>query len=465
MRVRFAPSPTGALHIGGARTALFNWLLARGNAGTLVLRIEDTDRERSTPENVEQILDALRWLELDWDEGPIFQTERSERHQEALAALLASGHAYRSGATADDVKAYKQLHGAERGFRGTADRSRGTRAFGANPRFGQQGAVRLRVPDEGATVVHDVIRGDTRFEHVHLDDPVIARADGSVLYNFAVAIDDLDAQITHVVRGEDHLSNTPKQLLVLEASRAAGFAPDAVLPLYAHLPLLHGPDGKKLSKRHGAASVQELRDAGYLPEAVRNYLALLGWGAGDDATVMSTGQLVERFALERVSRNPAQFDEAKLRWLNGVYLRELSPAELARRLEQYTGRAGLEQAARISQEKIQTLADFWPLAGALVDGPLDDPAARARWLDEGGRQTLAGVRHALATAAGFDEAAVREALEAVIGERGAKPREVYQPLRVALTGTTVSPGIFESVALLGREETLARIDAALARGG
>ncbi len=447
MRVRFAPSPTGALHIGGARTALFNWLLARGNAGTLVLRIEDTDRERSTPENVEQILDALRWLELDWDEGPIFQTERTERHREALTALLASGHAYRSGATADDVKAYKQLHGAERGFRGTAE---------------AEGAVRLRVPDEGATIVHDVIRGDTRFEHVHLDDPVIARADDSVLYNFAVAIDDLDAQITHVVRGEDHLSNTPKQLLVLEATRAAGFAPDAVLPLYAHLPLLHGPDGKKLSKRHGAASVQELRDAGYLPEAVRNYLALLGWGAGDDATVMSTAQLIERFALERVSRNPAQFDEVKLRWLNGVYLRALPPAELAHRLEQYTGREDLEQAARISQEKIQTLADFWPLAGTLVDGPREDPAARARWLDEGGRQALGQVRSALSETASFDEAAVREALEAVIAERGAKPREVYQPLRVALTGTTISPGIFESVALLGRDRTLARIDAALA---
>ena len=377
MRVRFAPSPTGALHIGGARTALFNWLLARGKGGTLVLRIEDTDRERSTPENVEQILDALRWLELDWDEGPILQTERTERHQEALAALLASGHAYRSSATADDVKAYKQLHGADRGFRGEAE---------------AEGAVRLRVPDDGATVVHDVIRGDTRFEHVHLDDPVIARADGSVLYNFAVAIDDLDAQITHVVRGEDHLSNTPKQLLVLEAARAAGFAADVEPPVYAHLPLLHGPDGKKLSKRHGAASVQELRDAGYLPEAVRNYLALLGWGAGDDATVMSTEQLVERFALERVSRNPAQFDEAKLRWLNGVYIRNLSPAELAHRLEEYTGRDGLQEAARISQEKIQTLADFWPLAGPLLDGPLDDPAARARWLDDSGRQALEQVR-------------------------------------------------------------------------
>jgi glutamyl-tRNA synthetase len=449
MRVRFAPSPTGALHIGGARTALFNWLLARHAGGELVLRIEDTDRERSTPENIEQILDALRWLELDWDEGPILQTERSERHREALDALLEAGHAYRSNATAEDVQAYKRRHGAERGFRGEPDRD---------------GAVRLRVPDEGATVVHDVIRGETRFEHVHLDDPVIARADGSVLYNFAVAIDDLDAGITHVVRGEDHLSNTPKQLLVLEAARAAGFGPDAPLPLYAHLPLLHGPDGKKLSKRHGAASVQELRDAGYLPEAVRNYLALLGWGSGDDATVLSTEELIERFTLERVSRNPAQFDEAKLKWLNGLYIRRMAPAELTRRLEAFTGREGLEDAVRISQEKIHTLADFWPLAGSLLDGPVDDPAARERWLTEEGRAALTDARAALAEAPSFDEAGVEEALAAVLERRAVKPREVYQPLRVAISGSTISPGIFESVALLGREETLRRIDRALAAG-
>jgi glutamyl-tRNA synthetase len=441
MRLRFAPSPTGALHIGGARTALFNWLLARHTDGALVLRIEDTDRERSTPENVAQILDALRWLELDWDEGPIFQTERSERHGEALQSLLDSGHAYRSSATAEDVKAYKQRHGAQRGFRGEPE---------------QEGAVRLRVPDEGATVVHDVIRGDTSFEHVHLDDPVIARSDGSVLYNFAVAIDDLDAQITHVVRGEDHLSNSPKQLLVLEALGASQ-------PLYAHLPLLHGPDGRKLSKRHGAASVQELRDAGYLPEAVRNYLALLGWGAENDATVLSTEQLVAQFSLERVSRNPAQFDEAKLRWLNGVYIRGLSPAELAQRLEAFTGRTQLEQAARISQEKIQTLADFWPLAGFLFDDVGEpDPKAQAKWLDERGRGALAQIRQALAATDGFDEQAVQRSLDAVQESLGAKPRELYQPLRVALTGTAISPGIFESVALLGRERTLARIDRALA---
>ena len=449
MRVRFAPSPTGALHIGGARTALFNWLLARHEAGQLVLRIEDTDRERSTPENVEQILDALRWLGLDWDEGPILQSERAERHGEALRALLDSGHAYRSNATADDVRAYKQLHGADRGFRGEPE---------------AQGAVRLRVPDEGETVVHDVIRGDTRFEHVHLDEPVIARADGSALYNFAVAIDDLDAAITHVVRGEDHLSNTPKQLLVLEAARAVGLGGDAPLPVYAHLPLLHGPDGKKLSKRHGAASVQELRDAGYLPEAVRNYLALLGWGAGDDTTVLSTEQLIERFTLARVSRNPARFDETKLRWLNGVYLRGLPLPELTRRLEAFTGRDGLEDVVRISQEKIHTLADFWPLSGPLLDGPVDDPAARERWLGADGRAALSAAREALAALQSFDEVNVAQALEAVVQRRAAKPREVYQPLRVAICGTTISPGIFESVALLGREETLGRIDRALTPG-
>ena len=447
MRVRFAPSPTGALHIGGARTALFNWLLARHDGGQLVLRIEDTDRERSTAANIEQILDALRWLELDWDEGPILQTARSGRHQQALAALLDGGRAYRSSATADDVRAYKQEHGAERGFRGREE---------------ADGAVRLRVPDDGATVVHDAIRGDTSFEHVHLDDPVIARADGSVLYNFAVAIDDLDAEISHVVRGEDHLSNTPKQVLVLEAVRAVGFAPAGPLPLYAHLPLLHGPDGKKLSKRHGAASVQELRDAGYLPEAVRNYLALLGWGSGDDQTVLSTEQLVERFTLERVSRNPARFDESKLKWLNGQYIRKLPVAELARRLQAFTGREDLAQAARISQEKIATLADFMPLTGSLLDGRSEDPKARERWLDDDGRAALAQARAALASVSPFDEASIGAALGEVIEARAVKPREVYQPLRVAITGGTVSPGIFESVSLLGREETLRRIDQTLA---
>jgi glutamyl-tRNA synthetase len=464
MRVRFAPSPTGALHIGGARTALFNWLLARRHNGTFLLRIEDTDRERSTPENVEQILDALRWLQLDWDEGPVFQGERADRHHEALEALLDGGHAYRSSATATDVAAYKQLHGVERGFRGEG--------WAGNQK---EGAVRLRVPAGGATVVHDVIRGDTRFEHVHLDDPVIARADGSVLYNFAVAIDDLDAGITHVVRGEDHLSNTPKQLLVLQAAKAVGFGADAPEPLYAHLPLLHGPDGKKLSKRHGAASVQELREAGYLPEAVRNYLALLGWGSGDDATVMSTDELVKRFELERVSRNPARFDEIKLRWLDGIYIRELSVSELADRVLDFlriadpaaasaaeADRDLLEGAVAISQEKIHTLADFWPLARFFFTGIAEDASARERWLGEQGVSMLNDARGELSSTSSFDVPAVEAALASVVERHAAKPREVYQPVRVAIAGTTISPGIFESVALLGREETLRRIDVALA---
>ncbi|HWV85924.1 MAG TPA: glutamate--tRNA ligase [Capillimicrobium sp.] len=440
MRVRFAPSPTGALHIGGARTALYNWLAARHAGGTLVLRIEDTDRERSTPENVEQILDALRWLELDHDEGPIFQTANEPRHREVIEQLLADGHAYRSTATADDVKAYKERHGHDRGFRGEPE---------------DEGAVRLRVPDEGATVVRDIVRGETAFQHVHLDDPVIARADGSPLYNLAVAVDDLDAEITHVVRGDDHYSNTPKQLLVLEALGAPQ-------PIYCHLPLLHGPDGKKLSKRHGAASVQELRDAGYLPEAVRNYLALLGWGAADDETILSTEELIRQFSLERVQKNPARFDEKKLRWMNGQYIRAMSVEELTRRLEAFTGRSELQGAVAISQEKISTLADFWPLAGSLFDGPVDDPKAREQWLGEEGRDVLAAVRAVLAELEPFDLQHVDDALRALVAERQAKPKQVFQPIRVALSGTTISPGVFEMIALLGRAETLRRIDAALA---
>ena len=440
MRVRFAPSPTGALHIGGARTALYNWLAARHAGGTFVLRIEDTDRERSTPENVEQILDALRWLELDYDEGPIFQSQRADRHREVTEDLLERGFAYRSEAAAEDVRAYKDRHGADRGFRGEPEDS---------------GAVRLRVPDEGATVVRDIIRGETPFQNVHLDDPVIARADGTPLYNLAVAVDDLDAGITHVVRGDDHYSNTPKQLLVLKALGAQE-------PTYAHLPLLHGPDGKKLSKRHGAASVQELRDAGYLPEAVRNYLALLGWGDVDDETIIPTPELVRRFELERVQKNPARFDEKKLRWMNGRYIRELPVPDLSKRIEGYLDRDG-EVAAAVpaAREKIQTLADFWPLVGPIYDGPVDDPKARDKWLGDEGRSSLAAARQVLAEVPDWDTGHLDEALRRVVEQREAKPKDVFQPIRVAVVGTTVSPGIFETLELLGKEEALRRMDAVL----
>src|ERR671922_239011 len=440
MRVRFPPSPTGALHIGNARTALYNWLLARGQGGSLVLRIEDTDRERSTPENVQTIFDALEWLGIDWDEGPIYQSENADRHAEVVQQLVDAGHAYRSTAGPDEVKAFKERYG-NRGFRGEDE--------GA-------GATRLHVPDEGTTVVQDVIRGETEFENALLDDLVIARADGSPVYHLAVVVDDADAGITHVVRGADHYSNTPKQMLIQQAMGAP-------TPIYGHLPLLHGPDGKKLAKRHGATSVQDLRDAGYLPEAVLNYLALLGWGYDEETTFHTIPELQERFRLDRVSKSPAVFDEQKLRWMNGRYLRELDVADLTSRLEALTGRTGLRDAVAIAQDKISTLAEFWPLTQFFFDGPVDDPAAREKVIEApGAREALAHARAALAEVPEpWTEEEVQAALDSVAERLGVKRKQVFQPLRVALTGTTVSPGIFETVALLGRDETLARVDHAL----
>jgi glutamyl-tRNA synthetase len=413
MTVRFAPSPTGLLHIGGARTALYNWLLARGSGGQMLLRIEDTDRVRSTEQNVEQILDALEWLGIDWDGEPVSQAAQQQRHLEVIDQLRASGHA-----------------------------------------FEHEGATRLRVPETGETIVHDLIRGDVVFKHDAIDDFTIARSDGSPLYNLAVAVDDLDSAVTHVVRGEDHLSNTPRQVMIL---KALGHDP----PIYGHLPLLHGPDGKKLSKRHGAASVQELRDAGYLPEAVLNYVALLGWGHDDKQTFFSTGELVKLFSLERVGRSAAVFDEQKLRWMNGSYLRAMPVDELTARLERFTGHDGLAGAVELCREKIQTLADFWPLAGFFFEGPADDEQARAKFLDEDGRLRLSEARAALAGVDPFTADAIEQALRGVVERLEVKPKQVFQPVRVAISGTTVSPGIFESLELLGREQSLARIDAAL----
>ena len=441
MRVRFAPSPTGSLHIGGARTALYNWLLARGQGGTLVLRIEDTDRERSTRENVEQIFEALRWLELDWDGDPMFQSERHERHAEVVQQLLDGGHAYRSNAGRDEIAAYKDRHGAQRGYRGEDE---------------GEGAVRLRVPDAGATLVRDIIRGESTFENALQDDLVIARADRTPVYHLAVVVDDLDAGITHVVRGADHYSNTAKQMLILAA---LGEEP----PLYAHVPLLHGPDGKKLSKRHGAASVQDLRDRGYLPEAVRNYLALLGWGFDESTEFFTTEELKSKFALERVSRSPAVFDEQKLRHFNGRYLRELPLDDLTARLEALTGHEGLRDVVAITQDKISTLTEFWPLARSFFEGPIDDQDARSKVLEApGAMELVAQVREALAEVPEpWSVETVETALRGVVERAAVKPKQVFQPLRVAITGTTVSPGIFETVAVMGRQETLSRLDRAL----
>src|SRR3954466_10751950 len=440
MRVRFPPSPTGALHIGNARTALYNWLLARGSGGELVLRIEDTDRERSTPENVQLIFESLEWLGIDWDEGPIYQSANAGRHAEVVQRLLDDGLAYRSTAGPEEVKAFKAAND-NRGFRGSEE---------------GEGAVRLRMPDEGATTVNDVIRGESPFDNTLIDDLVIARADGTPVYHLAVVVDDADAGITHVVRGADHYSNTPKHLRIYAA---LGATP----PVYAHLPLLHGPDGKKLSKRHGAANVQDLRKTGYLREAVINYLALLGWGYDDSTTFFTIPELQERFSLERVSKNPAVFDEQKLRWINGRYVRELPLDDLTRRLEEFTGRTGLRDAVEITQEKISTLDEFWPLAQSFFDGPADDPKAREKFLEpRESREALEDVRAALTDLPEpWSAANVEETLRGVVERTGRKAKQIFQPLRVALTGTTVSPGIFETVALLGRAETLARLGRAL----
>jgi glutamyl-tRNA synthetase len=415
MRVRFAPSPTGYLHVGGARTALYNWLVARHDGGEMLLRVEDTDPERSTPENIDVIYDALTWLGLDWDGEPVSQTSRRGRHDEAVAQLE------QSGATYND-----------------------------------EGAARLRVGEGEDVVIQDVIRGEVRFPREAIKDFVIARSDGSPLYNLAVAVDDHDMGVTHVIRGEDHLSNTARQVLILEA---LGFE----RPVYAHLPLLLGPDGKKLSKRYNAASVQWLREQGYLAEAVVNYLALLGWGYDATTTFFTRDELVEKFSLERVSKNPAVFDEAKLRAINGHYLRELEVDDLHARLEDLLGRPIPREAVAISQEKMQTLADFWPLAGFLVERRETDPKAWDKVMGDGAAERLEKARQALASAEPFDVEHVESALRNVVDELGVKPKDVFQPVRVAVAGTTVSPGIFESVAALGRDESLSRIDAALER--
>jgi glutamyl-tRNA synthetase len=411
----------------------------------MLLRIEDTDRERSTSENVEQILDALRWLELDWNEGPISQYERADRHREALEQLLESGVAYRDSATSEDVTAWKKERG-NRGYRGEPTGEAGA-------------AVRLRVPEAGDTVVADEIRGEVRFPNEAQDDFVIARGDGSVLYNFAVAVDDADMAITHVIRGDDHLSNTPKQLLVMAA---LGVAP----PRYAHLPLLHGPDGKKLSKRHGAASVQELRDAGYLPAAVRNYLALLGWGTQDDTTILSTEELIERFDIADVGKSSAIFDEQKLRWLNGRFMREMDLEDYTEAVARQVGREPddrLRAACEIAQEKAQTLDEVWPLIGFLFEEPETDEAAWRKVMKDGARPLLSEALEALRGTERFDPEELESALGRIVAERNVKPGKLYQPIRVAITGTSVSPGIFESLAVLGKERSIERIERALAR--
>jgi glutamyl-tRNA synthetase len=413
VRVRMAPSPTGFLHIGGVRTFLFNWLFARGRGGECLLRIENTDVSREVAEATEQIQHSLQWLGIDWD-GPVtFQLEAMERCGELATRLV------------EEEKAYED-----------------------------DGAIRFRMPDEGVTDWEDAVRGRIEFPNEQLEDLVIIRSDGRATYNFANPVEDMDDGISHVIRGSDHVSNTPKQLLILAA---LGHEP----PVYAHVPDVLGSDGKKLSKRHGATAVDDFRIAGYLPEALMNFIALLGWAPDGETTIMSPDELVERFTLDRVGSSPATFDYEKLDWMNGVYLRALPQEDYAGRLIAHLREQGVEwpeervrAAAPLVQEKIEKLGQFPEFAGFLFERRNGYDTAE---LDA---EVLAGAADTLAELEPFTAEAIEAALRELADRLGQKPRQAFQPIRIAVTGSKVSPGLFESIELLGREETLARIRSA-----
>jgi glutamyl-tRNA synthetase len=410
VRVRFAPSPTGYLHVGGARTALFNWLFARHEGGEFRLRIENTDTSREVAEATDQIQATLAWLGLDLNGEVTFQLDRMEQAQEVARRLVEKGKAYED-----------------------------------------EGAIRFRMPDEGSTVWEDIVLGRIEVPNEKLEDLVLVRSDGRPTYNFVSPLEDALDGITHVIRGQDHVSNTPKQLRILEAIGAD-------LPAYAHVPLLNGPDGRKLSKRHGAITVEDFRAQGYLPETLVNYLALLGWSYDDRTEIMSRDELVERFTLDRVGASAATFDYKKLEWLNGMYLRALPPEAYADALVGYLREQGYEwneelirKAAPLVQEKISTLGEFPAFAGFLFARVDPDPEA----LGDG--EVIPAAARRLAEVDPFEAEPIEAALRDLADSLGLKPREAFQPIRLALTGSRVSPGLFESLELLGKDESLARL--------
>jgi glutamyl-tRNA synthetase len=412
VRVRMAPSPTGLLHIGNVRTALFNWLFARHEGGDFRLRIENTDTAREVYEATEQIQDSLRWLGLDWDGEVTFQLDRMDDTRAAAEKLVAEGKAY------DD-----------------------------------EGAIRFRMPDEGVTAFDDIVLGRIEVPNAELEDLVLLRSDGRPTYNFASPLEDMWDEITHVIRGPDHISNTPKQINVL---RAVGAEP----PVYAHVPNVNGADGAKLSKRHGAVSVDDFRREGYVPEALMNFLALLGWAPDGETTIMSRDELVERFSLERVGPSPATFDYAKLDWMNGVYLRALPPEEYADRVVAYLREQGsdwpeerIRAGASIVQEKIGRLDEFAGFAGFLFHDVEPDPSL----LDQ---RILAAAAAELARAEPWTADSIEGSLKKLCEDLGEKPRTVYLPIRVAVTGSRVSPGLYESLELLGKDESIDRLQTA-----
>jgi glutamyl-tRNA synthetase len=401
-----APSPTGFLHIGGVRTFLFNWLFARQHGGEILLRIENTDTSREVADSVEQIQSSLRWLGLDWDGDVRFQLDAMERSGEAAQRLVEEGKAYVD-----------------------------------------EGAIRFRMPDEGTTAWDDAVRGRVEVPNETIEDVVLVRSDGRPTYNFASPFEDAEDGITHVIRGDDHISNTPKQIRILTALGAE-------LPVYAHAPSLLGPDGKKLSKRHGAQSIEELRDMGYVAPALFNFLALLGWSYDDKTTIMSKEELIERFSLERVVPSPATFDYEKLDWMNGVYLRAMSPEEYADTLVEYLGPGWDERLVRavapLVQEKIERLDRFGDFAGFFFHDVEPDPAQLDRAVLRPALETLERVER-------WTTETLEAALRELAGRLELSPRKAFQPIRVAVSGSTISPGLFESLAVLGREESLRRL--------
>lgn len=463
VRTRFAPSPTGYLHIGGARTALFNFLFARHHGGKFVLRIEDTDRERSTPEAIQAILDAMKWLELDYDEGPFYQTERYPLYKQKVQELLAMGKAYPCTCSAAELDAKRQAAMKEKrkpAYDGTCRPAEGVIAQLPTDK---PYTIRFRTPQEGTTVVKDLIKGDVVFDNRELDDLIIARTDGTPTYNFCVVVDDIDMRISHIIRGDDHLSNTPRQIHFYQALGSP-------LPQFAHVPLILGTDKARLSKRHGATSVTAYRDMGYFPEAVVNYLARLAWAHGDQE-IFSRAELIDMFGLENVGKAAGVFNPEKFLWVNFHYLKSKPLAQLANEIVPYLQAKGYtvpqdsrwtEKMIASLRERAKTLVELVAMARYYIEEELTyDEKAAAKFLTTAAVAGLTALTDKLTALDDFSEARIEQAFADTLQELGLKMGELAQPVRVALTGSTVSPGIHEVISVLGKARSVTRLKQAI----
>ena len=457
---RFAPSPTGLLHVGGVRTALFSWLHARRHGGKFILRIEDTDRERSTDEAVRVILEGMRWLGLAHDEGPYYQSQRFDRYREVIARMLADGTAYRCYCTKEELEQMREQQSARK----EKPRYTGIWRDRTDVREGVQPAIRFKNPLEGVVVVEDLVHGPVTIQNAELDDLIIARSDGTPTYNFCVVVDDMDMGVTHVIRGDDHINNTPRQMNLL---LALGCTP----PVYAHVPMILGPDGAKLSKRHGAVSVLQYQEDGFLPEALLNYLVRLGWSHGDQE-VFTMEEMIAAFDIHDVNKAASAFNPEKLLWLNQQHMMRMPPAKLVPHLRFQLHRLGianpveslLEGVIVAQRERAKTLKEMAENSRFFFEEEVRiDPKAAAKHLGADAAESLAGVRERLAALPEWNAPAIHEMLNAFATERGVGLGKVVQPVRVSVSGGTVSPPIDATLALLGRERTLSRLDNALRR--